>query len=151
MFNAVKLLKRSDVELVVLGSLLAPMEFYKSQYSDFTYESGRPNDQVLALMRSCDVFCLPSIVEGRALVMQESMSQGLPLIITPNTGGTDLVVEGETGFLVPIRNPQAIAEKIAWFADNRDKIPAMGEKARKHAAQYTWTNYANQIIAGMKE
>lgn len=150
LFAAVKLLNRKDVELVVLGSLLAPMEFYRSQYKDFTYESGRPNDQVLALMRSCDVFCLPSIVEGRALVMQESMSQGLPLIITPNTGGEDLVVEGETGFLIPIRSPEAIAEKIAWFADNREKIPAMGEKARLHASRYTWKNYAKRIIDGVR-
>lgn len=150
LFEAVKLLNRKDVELVVLGSLLAPMEFYRKHFKDFVYESGRPNDQVLALMRSCDVFCLPSIVEGRALVMQESMSQGLPVIITPNTGGSDLVIEGETGFLVPIRNPAAIAEKIAWFADNRDKISGMGEKARQHAAQYTWANYAKQIIDGIK-
>jgi glycosyltransferase involved in cell wall biosynthesis len=150
LFTAIKLLNRKDVELIVLGSLLAPLEFYKNQFSNFIYETGRPNDQVLALMRSCDVFCLPSIVEGRALVMQESMSQGLPLIITPNTGGSDLIIEGETGFLIPIRNPAAIAEKISWFADNRDRIPAMGENAREHAARYTWANYAKQIIDGIK-
>jgi glycosyltransferase involved in cell wall biosynthesis len=150
LFNGMKLLNRKDVELVVLGTLLAPMEFYREQYRDFVYETSRPNDQVLALMKSCDVFCLPSIVEGRALVMQESMSQGLPLIITPNTGGADLIIEGETGFLIPIRNPAAIAEKISWFADNRDKISAMGEKAREHAARYTWANYAKQVIDGIK-
>ena len=149
LFNAIKQLKRKDVELVVLGSLLAPMDFYRTQLSDFVYESSRPHEQVLQLMRSCDVFCLPSIVEGRALVMQEAMSQGLPLIITPNTGGADLVVEGETGFLIPIRSPIAIAEKIAWFADNRDNLPAMGEKARKHAAHYTWANYASRVIQGI--
>ena len=135
LFSAVKLLNRGDIELVVMGSLLAPMEFYRSQYKDFVYEAGRPNDQVLALMRSCDVFCLPSIVEGRALVMQEeAMSQGLPLVITPNTGGSDLIIEGTTGFLDPFVTLSAIAEKLAWFADNRDKLPQIGEKARVHAS-----------------
>jgi glycosyltransferase involved in cell wall biosynthesis len=150
LFSAVKLLNRKDIELVVMGSLLAPMEFYRSQYQNFVYEAGRPNDQVLALMRSCDVFCLPSIVEGRALVMQEAMSQGLPLVITPNTGGADLIKEGVTGFLVPIRNPNAIAEKLAWFADNRDRIPEMGERAREHASQYTWKGYAKKIVDDIK-
>lgn len=150
LFSAVKLLNRRDIELVVMGSLLAPMEFYRSQYKDFVYEAGRPNDQVLALMRSCDVFCLPSIVEGRALVMQEAMSQGLPLVITPNTGGSDLIIEGTTGFLVPIRNPGAIAEKLAWFVDNRDKLHQMGEKARVHASQYTWKGYAKKIVDDIK-
>src|SRR5690606_32851650 len=105
LFAAMRHFSPKEVELVVMGSLLAPMEFYKEQLPHFRYEGGRPNEQVLTLMRSCDVFCLPSIVVGRALVMQEAMSQGLPIIITPNTGGEDLVCEagqirrGETGKL----------------------------------------------------
>src|SRR5690606_39238450 len=97
----------------VLGSMQSSFDFYKDKIKrGFIYEKGRPHEEVLKLMKSCDVFCLPSIVEGRALVMQEAMSQGLPLIITPNTGGEDLIKNGETGFLVPIRSPEVIAEKI---------------------------------------
>ncbi len=150
LFEAVNMLEDLPVELVVLGSLQAPMEFYTSQLANFTYEPGRSHDEVLKLMRTCDVFCLPSIVEGRALVMQEAMSQGLPIIITPNTGGEDLVIEGETGFLVPIRSPKAIAEKIRWFVENRDQIPAMGERAARHAQVYTWDNYSETIIEQLK-
>jgi glycosyltransferase involved in cell wall biosynthesis len=146
LFEAMKLLNNSHIELVVLGSLLASMEFYRKQFSDFRHETTRPHYQVLELMRTCDVFCLPSIVEGRALVMQEAMSQGLPIIITPNTGGEDLVIDGETGFLIPIRSPEKIAEKINWFVENREKIPNMGEKARQHAATYTWKRYSDTII-----
>jgi glycosyltransferase involved in cell wall biosynthesis len=146
LFEAVKLLNRPDLELVVMGSPLAPMDFYRSQLPNFTYEAGRPHDQVLALMRSCDVFCLPSIVEGRALVMQEAMSQGLPVVITANTGGADLVQEGQTGFLVPIRSPEAIAEKLAWFLDNRDRLADMGRKAQAHAETYTWDGYGQTVV-----
>lgn len=146
LFAAVKLLNRPNLELVVMGSLLAPLDFYRSELPDFTYEPGRPHDQVLALMRSCDVFCLPSIVEGRALVMQEAMSQGLPLIITPNTGGADLIQEGQTGFLVPIRSPESIAGKLAWFLDHRSEVPAMGRRAQEHAASYTWERYGTTVV-----
>ncbi len=150
LFNAMKLLNRKDVELIVMGSMIAPLEFYKNEYSDFKYEPGRPHSQVLELMKSCDVFCLPSIVEGRALVMQEAMSQGLPILITNNTGGDDLVVEGKTGFIVPISNPFAIAEKLNWFAENRVLIPEMGEHARIHAEKYTWDHYGNKIVNAIK-
>ncbi|WP_207423416.1 glycosyltransferase family 4 protein [Desertivirga brevis] len=149
LFAAIRLLNRNDVELVVMGALQAPMEFYRNELFNFTYEAGRPHDQVLELMRSCDVFCLPSIVEGRALVMQEAMSQGLPLIITPNTGGADLIIEGETGFLVPIRSPEIIAEKILWFLNNRDQIAEMGKKAIEHSALYTWENYGSGIVKSL--
>lgn len=150
LFQAMKQPGRGKkVELVVLGSMLAPMEFYRSQYADFIYEHGRSHQQVLDLMKTCDVFCLPSIVEGRALVMQEAMSQGLPLIITPNTGGEDLVIEGETGFVVPVSSPASIAAKIQWFNENRGQVSRMGKNAMAHAATYTWNNYTGTILKAM--
>ncbi|MEP7250925.1 MAG: glycosyltransferase family 4 protein [Ginsengibacter sp.] len=151
LFAAMHLLKSSQFELVVMGTLRAPMQFYKNEYGDFKYEPGRPHEKVLELMRSCDIFCLPSIVEGRALVMQEAMSQGLPLIITPNTGGEDLIIDEKTGFLVPIRSPEKIAEKLTWFNDNRDKIPEMGLLAKEHAARYSWESYGQKVINSLME
>lgn len=150
LFAAMKLLNTKEIELVVMGSLLAPMDFYKAQFADFTYEAGRPHEEVLTLMRSCDVFCLPSIVEGRALVMQEAMSQGLPLIITPNTGGEDLIVEGKTGFLVPTSSAESIAEKLNWFLQNRAAISEMGKFAQQHAAKYTWAAYGNGVAGSIR-
>jgi glycosyltransferase involved in cell wall biosynthesis len=151
LFQAMHLLKGENIELVVMGSPLADLGFYRSHYADFTHEKGRPHAEVLALMRSCDVFCLPSLYEGRALVMQEAMSQGLPIVITPNTGGDDLVIEGKTGFLVPIRSPEKIAEKLAWFNQNRQELPAMSEAAVRHAASYTWKNYSAVVIDAMRK
>jgi glycosyltransferase involved in cell wall biosynthesis len=146
LFEAVKLLNSSQIELVVLGSLMEDLPFYRKQFSGFIYEPTRAHEDVLKLMRTCDVFCLPSIVEGRALVIQEAMSQGLPVVITSNTGGKDLVIEGETGFEVPIRDAEAIATKLQWFVDHRDQLETMSANAQRHAAGYTWSAYANTII-----
>jgi glycosyltransferase involved in cell wall biosynthesis len=148
-FTAMKLLKRHDVELIVMGSPIVPMEFYRRQYPDFTYMSTRPHHEVLKLMQSCDVLVLPSIAEGRALVQQEALANGLPLIVTKNTGGEDLIVPGETGFLVPIRSPEAIAEKIAWLAHNRDRRPEMRRAAIRQADEYPWQRYTDRILAAV--
>lgn len=145
LFEAMKLVDSNKVELIVMGSLAAPISFYMEK-AFFTYEKTRPHEDVLKLMQSCDVFCLPSLVEGRALVMQEAMSQGLPIIITPNTGGEDLVIEGETGFIVPICSPEAIASKLNWFVKNRHLISEMGRKAQDHASKYSWAKYSETII-----
>ena len=151
LLQAMHLLEGENIELVVMGTPLGSHEFYRRQYAGFTYEKGRPHAEVLALMRSCDVFCLPSLFEGRALVMQEAMSQGLPLVITPNTGGEDLIIEGKTGFLVPIRSPEKIAEKLAWFSQNRQELPAMKQQAIEHAATYTWRNYSATVIDAIRK
>lgn len=138
---AFKLLRRSDVELVVMGTPLMDLAFYRRAFADFRHEPPRPHAAVLALMRTCHLLVLPSIVEGRALVQQEAMSCGLPIVVTPNAGGEDLIEEGRTGFLVPIRAPEAIAERIGWFADHRALLPEMGRAARAKAATFTWQNY----------
>lgn len=150
LFEAIKVLDPTKVELILIGSLLAPLEFYKDQLENFIYEKSRPHEEVLELMASCDVFCLPSIVEGRALVMQEAMSQGLPVIITQNTGGADLVIEGETGFLVPTGCPEQIAEKLNWCINNRERLKEMGTKAKLHAENYSWKKYGDQIVKELK-
>jgi glycosyltransferase involved in cell wall biosynthesis len=150
LLQAMNLLHGENIELVVMGSPLVDLDFYRRQYPRFTHEKGRPHAEVLALMRSCDVFCLPSIVEGRALVMQEAMSQGLPIVITPNTGGADLVVEGRTGFLVPIRSPEKIAGKLAWFNQHRPELVEMKEAAARHAAGYSWQRYGEAVIEAIR-
>ena len=132
--------------LIVMGAAIAPLEFYRKELTQFRYEVPRPHGEVLQLMQSCDVFVLPSIVEGRALVQQEAMACGLPLIATRNAGGEDLIVEGETGFLVPAGSPETIAEKIEWFLENRGKLPGMGEAARAKAAELTWPAYGAKIL-----
>ncbi len=150
LFAAMKLVNSRDVELVVMGSLLRPLSWYRAQFSPFTYEAPRPHAEVLRLMQSCDVLVLPSIVEGRALVQQEAMACGLPVIATRNAGAEDLIVEGETGFLVPIRSPEAIAEKISWCAANRATVSGMGIAAQDRAAKLTWRGYGEKVLAAIR-
>jgi glycosyltransferase involved in cell wall biosynthesis len=145
LFAAMKLVDRSDVELVVMGSPLAPMSFYRAECPGFVYEGPRSHDEVLSLMRTCDVLALPSIVEGRALVQQEALASGLPLLVTPNAGGEDLVEQGKTGFLIPIRAPAVLAERITWFADHRSALVAMRQAAKAKALATGWAQYEKRI------
>jgi glycosyltransferase involved in cell wall biosynthesis len=150
LFAAMKLLSAKHVELVVMGSLLRPLNWYR-QFAKFTYEPPRPHREVLQLMRSCDVLVLPSIVEGRALVQQEAMACGLPVIATRNAGCDDLIEDGRTGFLVPIRSPAVIAEKIDWCAADRDRVAGMGIAAQARARELTWRAYGAKILAAIRE
>ncbi len=141
LFAAMKLISSREIELVVMGSLIEPLEWYRERCPGFTYEPPRPHRNFLELMRSCHVLVLPSIVEGRALVQQEAMACGLPVIATVNAGADDLIVDGETGFLVPIRSPSAIAEKLDWCAANREAVVELGHEAQRRAGQLTWQQY----------
>jgi glycosyltransferase involved in cell wall biosynthesis len=148
-FAAMKLLNSNDAQLIVMGSLLRPLRWYREQLPNFIYEAPRPHREFLELMRTCDVLVLPSIVEGRALVQQEAMVCGLPVITTRNAGADDLIIAGETGFVVPIRSPAAIAEKINWCVQNRSRISGMGIAAQRRARELTWHSYGEAILAAI--
>jgi glycosyltransferase involved in cell wall biosynthesis len=79
------------------------------------------------------------------------MASGLPLIATRNAGGDDLIEEGVTGFLVPIRSPGAIAEKINWCSVNRSRVSGMGIAARQRASELTWGAYGDTIVGAIRE
>jgi glycosyltransferase involved in cell wall biosynthesis len=66
-------------------------------------------------LRSADLFILPSLEEGMARTALEAMACGLPVVLTPNTGACDLVKEGVSGSVVPLRDPGAIAGKALFW------------------------------------
>jgi glycosyltransferase involved in cell wall biosynthesis len=69
-------------------------------------------------MSASDVLVLPSIEEGMALVQAEAMACGCPVIASTNTGADDLFTDGVEGFIVPIRDSEAILERMQQLADD---------------------------------
>jgi glycosyltransferase involved in cell wall biosynthesis len=73
--------------------------------------------QYIERFQTSDIFVFPSIEDGFAIVVAEAMACGLPVITTRNTGASDLIQPGVNGEIVPIRDPEAIAEAVLkWWA-----------------------------------
>jgi glycosyltransferase involved in cell wall biosynthesis len=146
LFEAMKLVKKEPVALSVLGQPSLPMEFYRKQFSDFQYFPPCSNQKVREIMMQHDILVLPSIIEGRALVQQEALSCGLPIIVTRNSGGEDLVEEGLTGHLVPIRSPKKLAQCILKNLEEINSFKEKNVECVRKAELYSWKEYASRII-----
>lgn len=90
------------------------------------------------LYNACSVYIQPSVVESFALEVPEAMGHGRPVIVTEGVGAKDIVEDGVTGFVIPIRDPDAIASKLAWLRDNPLVRAQMGAAAREKAKEVTW-------------
>ena len=102
--------------------------------------------------RSCHVFVLPTIEEGLALVIGEALSHGLPVIATENSGAMDLFTDGSTGFIVPIRSPAAIAEKLQLLADDPAKLEAMSNQARLPGpGRHSWETTGHHLVKALRD
>lgn len=87
---------------------------------------------------SASVYVQPSVTEGWGLEVGEAMAHGTPVIVTEGAGAADMVVDGRDGFIVPIRDPDAIADRLAYFYDNPLEVRRMGYNARLTAEKYQW-------------
>jgi len=79
--------------------------------------------------KKASVFILPSLTEGFPRVVGEAMASALPVIVTPPAA--EMVRDGVDGFVVPLRNVEALKEKILYFYNNPEKAIEMGKNARQ--------------------
>jgi glycosyltransferase involved in cell wall biosynthesis len=76
------------------------------------------------------------------------MACGIPVIATTNTGAEDLFSDGVEGFIVPIRDVDAIAEKIAQLLSRPNDREMMGQAAQKHVAEIGgWDSYGQNVLS----
>jgi len=83
-------------------------------------------EDVLELMYGADLFVLSSIDEGLPNVVLEAMSVGTPVVAADAGGTPEIITSGKDGFVVPIKNAQALAERIAQLVNDKTLSAEMG-------------------------
>jgi len=121
LFEALRIIQKSvpDVRLRITGQAGPQIEpiFHKLGFDKLPIEF-RPwmsHADLVNWFHESDVYVLPSLEEGMARSAAEAMACGLPVVTTPNSGTNDLIVEGENGSVVAIRDPQALADAILFW------------------------------------
>lgn len=110
---------------------------------------GHVKEGVSRWFSEADVFILPSIVEGSAKTTYEAMAAGLPVITTPNAGS--VVRDGIDGFIVPIRSPETIRERLLFLFNNRDVTHEMGKSAKSRVASFSWKAFEQRVCTLYQE
>ena len=88
---------------------------------------------IQAILAMLDVFVLPSLSEGLSMAILEAMMAKKPVIATRVGGNPEIVLDGETGFLVPPKDSQALAASLATLLLNRDQATQFAERGKRRA------------------
>ncbi len=105
----------------------------------------RPQYELAVLMSRSHVMVLPSIEEGLALVQGQALACGCPVIATTATGAEDLFTDGVEGFIVPIRSPEALQERMQRFVDEPGLREQMSLAALQRVASLGgWNTYGER-------
>jgi glycosyltransferase involved in cell wall biosynthesis len=118
-------------------------------HSDFrdriTIHGMAPRDRVGEIMRTHSVYCLPSHGEPFGLSLLEALASGVP-IITTDVGGPPFIIRAEGGRLVPIRDPERLADALIEVLQSIELQKAMGTYNRARAEQeFDWSVVTNRL------
>jgi glycosyltransferase involved in cell wall biosynthesis len=135
--------------LTLVGGLQGSEEALAPHRHLFEHIPHIPHTELAEQYRKADVFVFPTLIEGMPLVVLEAMASGLPVITTPNGPG-DIVRDGVDGFVVPIRDPGAIVEKLEYLRANPDRRREMGVNARQRALEFSWMAYRQRGVMALR-
>ena len=133
-------------ELIILGRddrQLGGMIENKAKNPRVRFPGSVPQLELRKFYEDASVFVLPSLCEGSAMVIYEAMAAGLPVITTPNAGS--IVRDGVDGFIVPVRDPGALEEKIIWMYEHPKERIEMGQCAAERVKEFTWERYGERL------
>jgi glycosyltransferase involved in cell wall biosynthesis len=148
LLSAFARLRHPRKELVIVGPMGEPSGIEDVSTPSNTVFRGVLKGEALAqAYREASVFVLPTVEEGLALVLGEALSFGLPVIATNHSGAEDLFESGREGFIVPIRDPNAIAEKLQHLADDPALRQRMSAAAREKARTLRgWESTGQKLV-----
>jgi colanic acid/amylovoran biosynthesis glycosyltransferase len=112
------------------------------------------HQEVVGILESSQVLIAPSVTagdgdeEGIPNVVKEAMAMGLPVVSTQHAGIPELVTDGESGFLVPERSVDALAERIMYLCDHPEIWPQMSRAARRKVeAEFDIGRLSKDLVA----
>jgi glycosyltransferase involved in cell wall biosynthesis len=151
--QAFQMLKHPKKRLRLVGPLgpEAKAVLARLNLIDVEVLGAMPQMKLAEYMSASHVMVLPSIEEGLALVQAQAMACGCPLISSTNTGAEDLFVDGVGGFLVPIRSPEAIHDRLEQLAADPDLQKQMSRQALLRVQSIGgWRTYGDEYSSFLK-
>lgn len=149
MLEAVRRIGRKDIELVIVGGMVGSGAGLAPYRDWFRHVRNVPHAEVHRLFQSADAFLYPSLHEGSALAIYEALACGLPAIVTENAGS--VVRDGIEGYVVPVRDVDAIAERIERLRTDPELRRRMAVAARARAEAFTWDTYRRGLAQILDE
>lgn len=124
-------LRVPNKHLTVIGGIHPEMRAIldKLPQDAVTYRGTMPQTELKQWMSRSHVMVMPSLDEGMALVQGQALACGCPVIATTHSGASDLFTDGVEGFIVPIRDPQALTNRMQQLAEDPALQRRMSEAA----------------------
>jgi glycosyltransferase involved in cell wall biosynthesis len=118
----------------------------KSVNGAIEFRARVPQFELPRIYAAADLFLFPTIQDGFAAVLAQAAAAGVPTLTTTNCSGPDIIREGLTGWVLPIRRPDAFIERLQWCDNHRPELAAMVQNAHEAFRPRDWSDMATELV-----
>lgn len=150
--EASKIIKKylADIEFIVVTGKIKDGKGLKMVHvlkeNNIKFYNNIPHEKMPEFYQKASIFVLPSLCEACPLVLLEAISCGIPVVATKVGGVQFIVKDGFVGFLVPSKNPQAIAEKVLKILENARLKKEIEKNCLEWIKNFTWEKTAEEYL-----
>jgi len=151
LFRALQLLTIDESKYVVwfIGKVDEDVKEAIQRYkkNNWTFWGHINHYELATYLRQTSVAVQPSVEEGLSMIIPQMMACGVPVIATTNTGVDNVVVSGSNGYVVPIRDPDSIAQHLTFLYENPEILKRMQLQAIEQSTAFSWSAYGERYVS----
>ena len=141
-------------ELLMIGSVDLEIKNIVEKYKinrKIKFIKHVQQNKLIDYYNNSDVFIIASIEDGFAMVILQALACGLPVICTQNSGGSELIKNGENGYIVGIRDVEDIKRKMLLLYNDKKKLCNLKKNVISNRKEISWDDYGNRVVQNLKK
>lgn len=136
----------AELELTMVGQMGREFKRFRPEFGHARWSGPLPHTELAALLRTQEVFVMPTLQDGFGTVVPQAMATGLACVISDQCGAKELIDDGSNGILIGAADASAIRSNLRRFIDDRRLVASLGRNAVASSARYTWAQYDRKLV-----
>jgi glycosyltransferase involved in cell wall biosynthesis len=134
-------------ELHVIGDPVSASRFIGYSSDKVVIHGKRSRRELAQLLGVMDCLVLPSRLESFGLAVVEALAAGIPAIVTPKVGASEVITAGKNGWIVPVGSAVALSKQMSPCCAEPSPARKMRRDCIASAARYQWVDYRTQMLS----
>lgn len=146
LLNAYQSVNLDNTELIIAGNISPEIRPIFKGLSNNSIQTVGPTNDPVSLYQKADIFISPSVSDQQPSTILEAMACGTPVIASNMCGASEIISQGEDGFVYQYDSVEELSNLLRWCHAHRHELSEMGKKAREKALRHNRLCFAEKIV-----
>jgi glycosyltransferase involved in cell wall biosynthesis len=136
-----------SAELHVIGDAGSAARFKRHTSGNVVIHGKLSHHELARLLSVMDCLVLPSRLESFGMAVVEALAVGVPAIVTPKVGASEIITAGKNGWIVPVGSAVALSAQLSWCCTEPNRAREMRADCTASVARHQWVDYRTRVLS----